>query len=90
MPLNWTVRFRNPVFWRNLAASIVLPILTYLGMAWEDMTSWQIFGETLLKAVQNPVIVVSVLLSVWNLINDPTTKGLSDSEKALTYTKPAE
>ena len=29
MKINWTVRFRNPVFWRNLAASIVLPILAY-------------------------------------------------------------
>ena len=88
MKLNWKVRFKNPVFWFNLAAAIFLPVLACLGMNWEDMTSWRAIGDTLLQAVRNPVIVVSVLLSVWNLLNDPTTKGLSDSAQALTYTKP--
>ena len=52
------------------------------------MTSWQAVGNVLLQAVQSPVIVVSVLVSVWNLLNDPTTKGLSDSSQALSYTEP--
>ena len=33
----------------------------------------------------NPVIVVSVIVSLWGIINDPTTKGLSDSAQAMTY-----
>ena len=57
-----------------------------LGFNWEDMTSWQAVGNVLLQAVQSPVIVVSVLVSVWNLLNDPTTSGLSDSSQALSYT----
>ena len=88
MKINWKVRFKNPVFWFNLAASIFLPMLAYLGFNWEDMTSWQAVGNVLLQAVQSPVIVVSVLVSVWNLLNDPTTKGLSDSSQALSYTEP--
>ena len=88
MKINWKVRFKNPVFWFNLAASILLPMLAYLGFNWEDMTSWQAVGNVLLQAVQSPVIVVSVLVSVWNLLNDPTTSGLSDSSQALTYTEP--
>ena len=90
MKIKWKVRAKNPVFWANLAAAIVLPILAYMGLSWEDMTSWQAFGNLFAQAVQNPVIVVSVVVSIWNLINDPTTKGLSDSEKALTYEKPSE
>lgn len=90
MKINWKVRAKNPVFWANLAAAIVLPILAYMGLNWNDMTSWQALGNVLFQAVQNPVIVVSVVVSIWNLINDPTTKGLSDSEKALDYDKPAE
>ena len=86
--INWKVRIKNPVFWVGLAVAIVLPILTYLGMSWEDMTTWAALGDALLQAVKNPVILVSVLVSVWNLINDPTTKGLSDSAQALTYDKP--
>ncbi len=88
MKINWKVRLKNPVFWVGLAVAIVLPILTSLGMSWEDMTTWAALGNALLQAVKNPVILVSVLVSVWNLINDPTTKGLSDSAQALTYDKP--
>ena len=88
MKINWKVRLKNPVFWVGLAVAIVLPILTSLGVSWEDMTTWAALGDALLQAVKNPVILVSVLVSVWNLINDPTTKGLSDSAQALTYDKP--
>ena len=88
MKINWKVRLKNPVFWVGLAVAIVLPILTSLGMSWEDMTTWAALGDALLQAVKNPVILVSVLVSVWNLINDHTTKGLSDSAQALTYDKP--
>ena len=90
MKINWKVRLKNPVFWVGLAVAIVLPILTSLGMSWEDMTTWAALGNALLQAVKNPVILVSVLVSVWNAINDPTTKGLSDSAQALTYDKPKE
>lgn len=88
MKINWKVRFKNPVFIANLAIAIVLPILAYMGMSWDEVTSWSIFGKLLFGAIQNPVIVVAIIVSVWNALNDPTTKGLSDSEGALTYTKP--
>ncbi len=88
MKINWTVRLKNPVFWAELAAAIFLPILTHMGMNWEDLTTWSALGGMLLSAIQNPVIVVAVIVSVWNAINDPTTAGVSDSEQAMTYTEP--
>ena len=42
----------------------------------------------LLEAVKNPVVVVSVVVSVWNALNDPTTSGLADSARALGYQAP--
>lgn len=90
MKINWKVRAKNPLFWVEVGAAIVLPILAYLGLSWEDMTSWAALGEVLLTAIQNPVILVAVGVSVWNAITDPTTKGISDSEQALTYNKPKE
>ena len=90
MKINWKVRVKNPVFWVNLAAAILLPILTYLGLSWGDMTSWPTLGHVLLEAIKNPVIVVSVLVSAWNAIHDPTTKGMGDSSRALTYTEPSQ
>lgn len=86
--INWKVRFKNPVFWVQVAVAIVLPILAYLGLSWEDMTSWDALGGIFLEAVRNPVILVSVAVSVWNAINDPTTKGLNDSYRAMAYDVP--
>lgn len=90
MTINWKVRFKNPVFWRNIAIAIVAPILTYLGMGWSDITTWGAFGEILKQAILNPVILVSVVISIWNAINDPTTAGDSDSVQVMGYTKPKE
>lgn len=90
MKINWKVRVKNPLFWAEVAASVVLPILTYMGMSWQDMTSWQALGELFVSAVQNPVIVVAVIVSVWNAVTDPTSKGLSDSSRVLTYSKPSD
>jgi phi LC3 family holin len=86
--INWKIRFKNPVFWAQIAVAIVAPILAGLGLQWQDMTTWAAFGQALFNAVCSPVIVVSVIVSVWGIINDPTTKGLSDSVQALTYDVP--
>lgn len=88
MKINWLVRIKNRVFWAEIAAAIFLPILTHLGLNWEDLTTWAALGGVLLEALQNPVIVVAVIVSVWNAITDPTTAGISDSSNALTYTEP--
>lgn len=90
MKINWKVRVKNPLFWAEVAASILLPILAYLGLSWQDMTSWKALGDVFVKAVQNPVIIVATIVSVWNAITDPTTKGISDSDQAMTYEKPKE
>lgn len=86
--INWKVRIKNPIFWVQVAVAIVLPILAYLGLSWDDMTSWAALGGIFLEAIKNPVILVSVVVSVWNAVNDPTTKGLGDSARALGYEEP--
>lgn len=88
MKINWKVRIKNPVFWASIAISIVTPILAYLGISWESITTWKALLDVFIQAISNPVIVVAVICSVYTSIIDPTTKGLSDSEQALTYTKP--
>ena len=87
--INWKIRFKNPVFIAQLVMAVLLPILTYFGMSTEDLTSWSILGNTLLKAVSNPYVIAMIAVSVWNAINDPTTSGVSDSEKALNYDEPS-
>ena len=86
--INWKVRIKNPVFWVQAAIAVILPILTYFGLTWEDMTSWAAIENLLLQAVKNPVVIAAVLASVWNAVNDPTTAGLKDSQRAMAYEKP--
>ena len=88
MQINWKVRIKNPVFWVQIALSVLTPIMAYFGITAEDLTSWNIVASTLLEAVKNPYVLCLVVLSVWNSINDPTTAGVSDSTQALTYTTP--
>lgn len=86
--INWSVRVKNPVWWAEIIASIVLPLIIGIGMSWNDMTSWATLGQALVTAAGNPVVVVSMLVSLWNTITDPTTAGVGDSEQAMTYEVP--
>lgn len=90
MKINWKVRKENIVFIAEVVASIFVPILAYFGMNWEDMTTWAAIGTLLWQAIQNPVVVLAAGVSLFNAITDPTTKGVGDSQRALTYEKPAE
>lgn len=83
MHINWKIRFKNPVFIAQLACAIVLPLITGMGFEWSQMTTWTTLGEVVASALGNPVVVVSMLVSVFNLVTDPTTSGLSDSMDAL-------
>lgn len=88
MKINWKVRFANPMFIKQIVLAVFVPLLAYYGMMWEDMTTWASIGNLFVQAVQNPVVVLSVVVSVYNAITDPTTKGFGDSKQALTYDKP--
>lgn len=86
--INLKVRFKNPVFIGQLVMAIILPILTYFGLTVQDLNSWSVLGKTLLEAISNPYVVATVIVSVWNAVNDPTTSGVTDSKTAMTYTEP--
>lgn len=86
--INWLVRIKNPVFWVQIALALFVPLMTHLGFAWEQVTTWQALGSLILQGLSNPVIVVAMLVSAWNTVNDPTTAGLRDSSLALSYDKP--
>ena len=88
MKINWLVRFKNPIFIVQIFMAILLPILSYLGLTVEDMTTWGALANTLMEAVMNPYVLGLVLANVFNAVTDPTTAGVSDSERALGYTEP--
>ena len=88
MKINWKVRIKNPLWWIQITAALLLPMLAYFGLAWEDMTSWGALWDMFLRAVQNPVVLLAAAVSVFNAVTDPTTAGVGDSRRALEYKTP--
>lgn len=86
--MNLKVRLKNPVFIFQLILAIFTPILAYAGLTAQDLTTWAKLWNLLVSAVSNPYVLTLVGVSVWNAMNDPTTKGLTDSERAKTYESP--
>lgn len=90
MKINWKVRMKNPQFIAQIAISIFVPILGYAGLTAQDLTSWAILMDLIINAISSPYVLMIVIVSVYNAIQDPTTAGFTDSKQALTYTKPKE
>lgn len=81
--INWTVRAKNKNFWLAL-----IPALALLAQS-----VMLVFGVEvdLGEAVNRLLVVVNalfVVLALIGIVNDPTTHGLGDSDRALTYKKP--
>ena len=89
MKINLKVRFKNPVFIAQLVLAVVTPIVGYMGLTVEDLTTWGKLGGIFVEALGNPYVLALVAVSVWNAVNDPTTEGLKDSDRAMTYNEPA-
>lgn len=87
--MNLKVRLKNPTFWIQIGVTVLVTILGYFGMTGTDITTWAIFGQTLLNAISNPYVVFIVAVAIWNALNDPTTKGVGDSNLAQSYDEPA-
>jgi len=83
MKINWKVRLKNKAFWISLIPALFVlfqQILRLFGVDF-DTSAMQ---ENIL-AVVNALFVV---LSIVGIVVDPTTDGMSDSERALRYEKP--
>lgn len=88
MGINWKIRIKNPVFWWQAGAAVILPILAYGGLTIQDLTTWNSVWEMIKGALCNPYVLGLATVSLWQTINDPTTTGFTDSAAALSYTEP--
>ena len=84
MKINIPVRFKNPWFWVGLGGVI----LSAMGVSPEMFTSWGAVWESVVNMVRNPYMLVSVVLAVLGVFVDPTTSGISDSKRAMSYKSP--
>lgn len=81
--LNWTVRFKNKNFWLSFVPALLL-LVQVVASLFGFQLNLEGIGEKLLDIV-NALFAVLALLGI---VTDPTTKGVSDSAQALTYTEP--
>nr|WP_315057855.1 phage holin [uncultured Lysinibacillus sp.] len=81
MENNWKVRLKHKQFWVSLIALLLVLANQTAGIFNVDITIY----NAQITAVSETVLSILGLLGI---IIDPTTKGTSDSERALNYDKP--
>ncbi|SFA70357.1 MULTISPECIES: phage holin [unclassified Bacillus (in: firmicutes)] len=86
--INWKVRFKNGSWVIAFISQLMIVLQMVLsGLNMLDITDYQLTNH-----VKDTVLTfanaVFVLLSMLGIVQDPTTKGLSDSKRALDYHDP--
>ena len=81
MKINWKVRFKNKVWLTSFVTLIVSFVYSILQML--DITPS--FAKGMVMQIINQALMI---LSMMGVIVDPTTEGLGDSKRALSYEEP--
>ncbi len=81
MKINWKVRLKQPAFWIAtipVVISFIYSVLAFAGVV-PSITE---------DATQNLFLAFVAVLAQLGITVDPTTKGISDSDRAMKYDKP--
>jgi phi LC3 family holin len=86
--INWRVRFRN----RNWVIAFISQMFIVAQVVLAGLNSMGITDFQISEALEDWVITMAnavfVLLSMLGIVQDPTTKGFGDSERAKQYKVP--
>lgn len=83
--INVTVRMKNKAFWLAIVPAVLLLVqvcAATFGYKWDFVV--------LNRQIADIINAAFAVLSILGIVNDPTTQGLGDSARAMTYTKPSE
>ena len=83
MNINWKVRFVNRQFWVS-----VIPALALVIQAVAALFGWALDFTSLIGKLIAVVDAVFALLVILGVVVDPTTAGVSDSQRAMGYEEP--
>lgn len=75
--MNIKKRVVNPYFWLGVGGVV----LTAIHVTPETFTSWSILSEKVIDVLSNPYMLGSVIVAIFGVLNNPTTKGITDNEK---------
>ena len=81
MKINWKVRFRNKT-WLSMFLSLVI------GFVFNILKAFDVVPAVTENTVMNIVGQVLTLLGLLGVIVDPTTAGIQDSNRAMSYEEP--
>ena len=83
MKINWRVRINNKQFWIEIIPALLLVLQLVLDLFGVQMD----FGDlgNKLIGIVNAAFVVLALLGI---VTDPTTPGVEDSARVMTYVEP--
>lgn len=81
--VNWLVRLKNKTFWLSFIPALLLLVQVIASVFGYSLDLGEL-GNKLLAVVN----AVFALLSILGIVTDPTTSGVSDSERAMGYTEP--
>lgn len=81
MKMNWKLRFQNKVTLAAILASVIALVYQICGLC-------GVVPAVSESEVTNIVSMVLNLLVMLGVLVDPTTSGVSDSERAMSYKKP--
>lgn len=79
--INWKVRFKNKIWLASFCSLII-------GFVFSMLRLFDIYPEITEDRVTMTVNNVLTFLGLFGVLADPTTQGLFDSERALTYEEP--
>ena len=81
MKMNWKVRFKNKT-WLMMFFSLII------GFVFNMLNLFEIFPKFTQNQVTEIVSQVLTFLGLIGVIVDPTTVGISDSNRAMSYAEP--
>ena len=81
MKINWKVRLKQPAFWIATIPVVITFVYSILALV-------GIVPSVTEGAVQNLFLTLVSVLAQFGIVVDPTTKGVSDSDRAMNYEKP--
>lgn len=81
--INWKVRLNNKTFWLT-----IIPALALVVQATAAIFGYTLDLNTIVGKVLALVEAVFAVLAILGVVVDPTTAGIGDSKRAMSYEEP--
>lgn len=82
--VNLKVRMKNRAFWLALIPALLILVQIVAGIF-----GYKVEIEGVTNQAMAAVNALFAVLAILGIVNDPTTAGFSDSDRAMTYTQPS-